>query len=189
MASYPKLLYNGAMKRLAILQLPLLAIALHVAACAGPPETPAERQTEMPPLAQRGEPEPPSPQEPLTIMEPGDRVFFDFDNTALSEWAIDTIDRQARRIKRRSPEDRLMIEGHTDDRGSREYNLDLGCRRARAMRDAFIERGIAAERLGIISYGEVRPAVLGANEPAWAQNRRAVLVVVDELWRSNCGER
>jgi peptidoglycan-associated lipoprotein len=57
------------------------------------------------------------------------------------------------------------------------------------MRDAFIERGIAAERLGIISYGEVRPAVLGANEPAWAQNRRAVLVVVDELWRSNCGER
>jgi peptidoglycan-associated lipoprotein len=71
----------------------------------------------------------------------------------------------------------LTIEGHCDERGTREYNLALGERRANAVRDYLVALGISGNRLGTISYGKERPAVPGSNESAWAQNRRGVFVV------------
>ena len=70
-----------------------------------------------------------------------------------------------------------MIEGHTDDRGTREYNIGLGERRANAVRNYLITQGVDPSRIDTISYGKERPAVVGANEDAWAQNRRAVTVI------------
>ena len=78
-----------------------------------------------------------------------------------------------------NPDTNVIVEGHTDDRGTREYNLALGERRAVAVKNYLISRGVDAERIKTISYGKERPAVVGANEAAWAQNRRAVTVVKD----------
>ena len=75
------------------------------------------------------------------------------------------------------PNDQLVVEGHADERGTREYNLALGERRANAVKDFLVAQGIQASRLKTISYGKERPAVLGSNEAAWAQNRRGVGVV------------
>ena len=72
---------------------------------------------------------------------------------------------------------RVTIEGHADERGTREYNLALGDRRANAARDYLESRGVAPARMQVISWGKERPAVPGSNEDAWAQNRRAVTVV------------
>jgi peptidoglycan-associated lipoprotein len=70
-----------------------------------------------------------------------------------------------------------MVEGHADERGTREYNLALGQRRANAARDVLVAGGVASSRITTISYGKDRPAALGSDESAWAQNRRAVTVV------------
>ena len=78
----------------------------------------------------------------------------------------------------RNPQVRVTIEGHTDERGTREYNLALGERRANAAKNFLGAQGVGADRLTIISYGKERPAVDGSNEEAWARNRRAVTVVV-----------
>jgi peptidoglycan-associated lipoprotein len=75
------------------------------------------------------------------------------------------------------PNDQLVIEGHCDERGTREYNLALGERRANAVKDFLVSQGVQVARLKTISYGKERPAVLGSNETAWAQNRRGVGVV------------
>ncbi len=130
--------------------------------------------------------EPPPPP----VHFPEDRIFFDFDRAVLREDAIATIEIQSDWLTR-YPDYSTMIEGHADERGTREYNLGLGCRRAVAMREALIVRGIAPDRLGTISYGKERPAVLGSNEDAWAQNRRAVMVVMSPRATPahNCGER
>ena len=75
------------------------------------------------------------------------------------------------------PANRAVVEGHTDERGTREYNLALGERRADAARDYLVSLGIDPNRIKIVSFGKERPAVPGSNENAWAQNRRAVLVL------------
>ena len=106
----------------------------------------------------------------------GDRVFFDFDSAALRADARATIERQAAWLNQYAQVS-VAIEGHADERGTREYNLALGERRANAVRDYLISLGINAGRLQTISYGKERPAVPGSNEAAWAQNRRGVLVV------------
>jgi peptidoglycan-associated lipoprotein len=74
----------------------------------------------------------------------------------------------------------ITIEGHTDERGTREYNLALGLKRAEAMKRSLIALGISQARIKVISYGKDRPAVIGSNEQAWAQNRRAVAVIDEE---------
>ncbi|MGE0725160.1 MAG: peptidoglycan-associated lipoprotein Pal [Alphaproteobacteria bacterium] len=106
----------------------------------------------------------------------GDRVFFDTDRSDLSPEARETVGRQAEWL-RRFPNVRVTIEGHADERGTREYNLALGERRAVAVRNYLVALGIPANRVSTLSYGKERPAVVGSNDSAWAQNRRGVTVV------------
>lgn len=104
----------------------------------------------------------------------GDRVFFDYDKSDLSVDARATLGRQADWLKKYHVS--LVVEGHTDERGTREYNLALGERRANAVKNFLVAQGVPAASLSTISYGKERPAVLGDNEAAWAQNRRGVSV-------------
>ena len=106
----------------------------------------------------------------------GDRVFFELDKSDLSQEARQTLDRQAAWLKR-YPQVRVTIEGHCDERGTREYNMALGARRANSARAYLAALGIDGGRLQTISYGAERPAVLGTGEAVWQQNRRAVTVV------------
>ena len=110
------------------------------------------------------------------VVNVGDRVFFDFDNSDLTTEAEGTVERLAAWMKE-YPATSVTIEGHADERGTREYNLALGARRANAVKDYMVVLGIDPNRIETVSYGEERPAVLGSNEKAWAQNRRAVFVV------------
>jgi peptidoglycan-associated lipoprotein len=106
----------------------------------------------------------------------GDRIFFDFDMSDISAASIDTLNKQAAWLKV-FPKVMLTLEGHADERGTREYNLALAERRANSMKEFLVSKGISANRLDTISYGKERPAVLGSNDEAWAQNRRAVGVI------------
>jgi peptidoglycan-associated lipoprotein len=106
----------------------------------------------------------------------GDRVFFATDSSSLSAAGEQTLDRQVAWLKT-NPQIKLVIEGNTDERGTREYNLALGARRAQTVKNYMVDRGIAADRIRTISYGKERPVALGSNPAAWAQNRRAVSVI------------
>lgn len=143
------------------------AIAL-LAACESTPDTSAANTG-------AGAGPRPGSQEDL-VASAGDRVFFDFDSSALRGDARGTLDRQGQWMATNGAV-RVTIEGHADERGTREYNLALGQRRANATRDYLLARGVAGARMSTISYGKDRPAVVGSNESAWAQNRRAVTVV------------
>ena len=103
----------------------------------------------------------------------GSTVYFDYDQSSLTSEAQATLDRQAAFLKA-SPSFRLVIEGHCDERGTREYNLALGDRRASAVRDYLVAKGINASRLSTISYGKERPSVGGSNDTSYALNRRSV---------------
>src|ERR1700720_67118 len=106
----------------------------------------------------------------------GDRVFFAFDRSDITPEAQQTLARQADWL-RRYPNVTVTIEGHCDERGTREYNLALGERRAQAAKNVLVASGIPASRISTISYGKERPAVVGSSEESYAQNRRAVTVV------------
>jgi peptidoglycan-associated lipoprotein len=106
----------------------------------------------------------------------GDRVFFAFDRADITPEARETLTRQADWL-RRYPNVTVTIEGHCDERGTREYNLALGERRAQAAKNVLVASGIPASRISTISYGKERPAVVGSTEEAYAQNRRAVTTV------------
>ena len=106
----------------------------------------------------------------------GDRVFFDFDKYDLKPEGRDQLVKWVAFLKQ-YPSDTLTVEGHCDERGTREYNLALGERRANSVKDFLAAQGVAVSRLKVISYGKERPAVLGSDEAAWAQNRRSVGVV------------
>ncbi len=99
-------------------------------------------------------------------------IYFAFDSFLLSEQARNTLKTNAQWLKS-NPEVRITIEGHADERGSDEYNLALGDKRARMVKKYLVDLGIAPERLNTISYGEERPAVVGNDESAWSKNRRA----------------
>ena len=107
---------------------------------------------------------------------PSDRVFFDTDSYSLDAQSRTTLDAQAAWLTRNAAV-RVTIEGHADERGTREYNLALGDRRANSARDYLQSRGVSAARMQTISWGKERPAVDGHDETAWSQNRRAVTVV------------
>lgn len=117
----------------------------------------------------------PGTQEDL-VQNVGDRVFFNYDSAILTPEARRTLERQAEWL-RLFPEHDIMIEGHCDERGTREYNLALGERRAVAARDYLIAFGIDSSRVKTTSYGKERPYGLGHNEESWELNRRAVTVV------------
>ena len=117
----------------------------------------------------------PGSQEDL-VVNVGDRVFFDFDQYSVRQDQRAVLDRQAAWLKK-YPEVTVTVEGHADERGTREYNIALGNRRATAAKNYLVALGINPNRVQTISYGKERPAVAGSNEQAWSQNRRAVTVV------------
>jgi len=103
----------------------------------------------------------------------GDRVFFGFNKSDISSKAKETLHKQAKWLKNHSAV-KATIAGHCDEKGTREYNLALGERRATAVQNFLLNQGIEANRLETISYGKEKPAVVGNDEAAWSQNRRAV---------------
>jgi peptidoglycan-associated lipoprotein len=105
-----------------------------------------------------------------------DRVFFDTDQYSLSDQARSTLEAQAEYL-RQYPSVTVTIEGHADERGTREYNLALGDRRANSVKNYLESRGISAGRMTTISWGKERPEVEGSSESAWSQNRRAVTIL------------
>ena len=133
-----------------------------------PPVTQVETKPEAPSIVPGG-------QEDL-VLNVGDRVFFDFDKSDLTSEAQDTVEKVVAWMKT-YPDVTLTLEGHCDERGTREYNLALGERRANSVRSYMEALGIDSSRLSTISFGKERPAVLGSNEASWAQNRRSVFVV------------
>ena len=106
----------------------------------------------------------------------GDRVLFDYDSAELDSSAKILLDAQSRFLRVNSDLN-FIIEGHCDERGTREYNLALGEKRAQAVKNYLISLGISSDRVSTISYGKERPAVVGSNDGAWAQNRRSVTIV------------
>ncbi len=110
------------------------------------------------------------------IVNVGDRVFFGFDKSSLTADSRATLEKQAAWMKK-YPSVGVSLEGHADERGTREYNLALGDRRANSAKDYLVALGISPNRVKTISYGKERPVALGHEESSWSQNRRAVMVV------------
>lgn len=106
----------------------------------------------------------------------GDRVLFGYDSAKLDESSKILIDAQSRFL-RVNNDLNFVIEGHADERGTREYNLALGEQRATAVRDYLVIQGIDPDRIKVISYGKEKPAVVGSNSMAWSKNRRAVTII------------
>jgi peptidoglycan-associated lipoprotein len=106
----------------------------------------------------------------------GDRVFFDYDSSTLDQADRDILSRQAAWLSQ-YPNVVLTIEGHCDERGTREYNLALGARRAAAVREHLVSLGVSAARVETISYGKERPACVESAENCWRQNRRGVATI------------
>lgn len=121
-----------------------------------------------------GVPSPGSPQEFQVSV--GDRVFFETDSSVLTPQSQATLGRQIQWLMQYSQYS-FTIEGHADERGTREYNLALGARRANAVRDYMIAQGIQAARMHTISYGKERPVAVCDDISCWSQNRRAVTVL------------
>lgn len=173
------------MKSTAI-KIAMVAVLLGAGACA---KKKAEELPPPPPAA--AAPAPPIDETPAPVTStvvPGsvedfiqqagsDRVFFEFDSYQLDGTAQATLNGQAGWLAK-YPNVRLTVEGHADERGTREYNLALGERRANSVKNYLAGQGVSAERINVISYGKERPAVEGSDEAAWAQNRRAVTVLI-----------
>jgi peptidoglycan-associated lipoprotein len=110
------------------------------------------------------------------VVNVGDRVFFETDQTDLNPTAVATLDKQAQWLNR-YPNYTFIIEGHADERGTREYNFSLSARRAQNVHDYLVSRGINASRFRVVSYGKERPVAVCNDIPCWSQNRRAVTVL------------
>lgn len=110
------------------------------------------------------------------VVNVGDRVFFEVDSTSLTPQAAATLDRQAAWLAR-YPRYTFVVEGHADERGTREYNYSLGARRGQSVRDYLVSRGVAASRMRTISYGKERPVAVCNDISCWSQNRRSVIVL------------
>ncbi|MEQ8747991.1 peptidoglycan-associated lipoprotein Pal [Pyruvatibacter sp.] len=147
--------------------------ALLLAACSSDPEQPVVQTTTQPTAAPSG-PTPGTQQD--LVVNVGDRVFFDTDQSSLRADARATLQRQAAWMNQ-YPDVRVNLEGHADERGTREYNLALGARRANSAKDYLVSLGVAPSRIQTISFGKERPVALCSDESCWAQNRRAVTIV------------
>ena len=115
----------------------------------------------------------PGSQEDL-VVNVGDRVFFDYDSSELDSDAQELLQDQVAWLKQHSDVS-VIVEGHCDERGTREYNLALGQRRAESVANYLISNGVKRNRLSVKSYGEERPLALGSNDSAWSKNRRVEL--------------
>ena len=143
----------------------LLAAALTISACAQNAEN-----------AQGSAAATPGSQQDF-VVNVGDRVFFETDSSELTPQSRATLDKQAQWLNNYTQYSQFTVEGHADERGTREYNIALGARRAQAVRDYLISRGVAANRMRTISYGKERPVALCDDISCWSQNRRAVTVL------------
>ena len=110
------------------------------------------------------------------VVNVGDRVFFETDSSELTEQARATLDKQAQWLSNYNRYS-FTVEGHADERGTREYNIALGARRAQTVREYLVSRGIAGSRMRTISYGKERPVAVCNDISCWSQNRRAVTVL------------
>ena len=110
------------------------------------------------------------------IVNVGDRVFFDYDSSELDADAQELLQDQVAWLKQHSNVS-VIIEGHCDERGTREYNLALGEKRAQSVKNYMTSMGISSSQISTISFGKERPAVVGSNDGAWSQNRRSVTTV------------
>ncbi|MGH6727085.1 MAG: peptidoglycan-associated lipoprotein Pal [Pseudolabrys sp.] len=146
----------------------VLAAALAISACASKPEENVQANA-------AGMAAPGSQQD--FVVNVGDRVFFETDSTELSAQSRATLDKQAQWLNTYSNYGQFTVEGHADERGTREYNLALGSRRAQTVRDYLTSRGVAANRIHTISDGKERPVALCDDISCWSQNRRAVTVL------------
>jgi peptidoglycan-associated lipoprotein len=144
----------------------VLAAALAMSACANQQNAQGEAGAAATPGSQQD-----------FVVNVGDRVFFQTDSTDLTPQSRATLDKQAQWLNTYSQYSQFTVEGHADERGTREYNLALGARRAQAVRDYLISRGVAANRMRTISYGKERPVALCDDISCWSQNRRAVTVL------------
>ena len=145
----------------------VLAAALAISACANNPADNAQGA---------GAAATPGSQQDF-VVNVGDRVFFETDSSELTPTSRATLDKQAQWLTTYSQYSQFTIEGHADERGTREYNIALGARRAQAVRDYLVSRGIAANRMHTISYGKERPVAVCDDISCWSQNRRAVTVL------------
>jgi peptidoglycan-associated lipoprotein len=164
----------------------MTAIALTLSAC-GRREPPAEvlPPVEAPPATDPNSTDPnslevvelPALQADLVAKAGSDTIYFGTDEFSLDESSRATLTAQAQWLIA-NPSVRASIEGHADERGTREYNQALGERRANAARDFLASQGVPANRLVVTSWGKERPVATGSNEEAWAQNRRTVTVII-----------
>jgi len=145
----------------------VLAAALAISACA--------KNAEDAQANAAGQATPGSQQD--FVVNVGDRVFFETDSSELTTQARATLDKQAQWLTNYSQYSQFTVEGHADERGTREYNIALGARRAQAVRDYLVSRGIQAQRMRTISYGKERPVAVCNDISCWSQNRRAVTVL------------
>ena len=145
----------------------IIIAALSIGACARNP-------ADNPALANASAAVPGSQQD--FVVNVGDRVFFESDQTDLTPQAIATLEKQAQWLQT-YPRYTFTIEGHADERGTREYNIALGARRAQSVRTFLASRGIDASRMRTISYGKERPVAVCNDISCWSQNRRAVTVL------------
>jgi len=164
------------MKNFAVgLRLAAIGFAIVVAGCA---TKPAPTPPPPPPAAAPAPVAPsivPGSAEDLRV-NVGDTVHFDYDKYAVLDADKATLQRQAAWLGK-YPNVKVTVEGHADERGTREYNIALGARRAQTVRDYLISRGVAANRMHTISYGKERPVALCDDISCWSQNRRAVTVL------------
>lgn len=170
-----------------VFKLTLLGVAaVSIAACtprrpvetATPPADPNPEYTGTPTGPVSGTPTAPVPgTEQDFVVNVGDRVYFDLDSYRIQPSAFARLDAQAQWLLR-YPAVNVRIEGNADERGTREYNLALGARRAEAVRTYLVERGVPAGRIDTISFGKERPIIAGSNESSWAQNRNGHTAIV-----------
>jgi peptidoglycan-associated lipoprotein len=148
---------------------------LMLAACSSAPEQPAGGPSGPGGPGISGSRFGPGSQQDLAATA-GDRVFFDYDRAEISSEGQQILQRQAEWLKRYANVG-VTIEGHCDERGTREYNLALGERRAQAVKNVLVALGIPASRISTISYGKERPEIPHSDEQSYAQNRRGVTTV------------
>jgi peptidoglycan-associated lipoprotein len=145
----------------------LLIAAFAVAGCAKNPNDPNQ-------VAQANAAPPGSQQD--FVVNVGDRVFFETDSAQLTPQAVATLEKQAQWLQTYN-QYAFTIEGHADERGTREYNIALSARRAQAVRDYLASRGIQPQRMRTLAYGKERPVAVCNDISCWSQNRRAVTVL------------
>ncbi len=159
-------------------------VVLTLAACASHPKPTPPAEPSAPPPAPEAPPPPSAPPPPMAeqptgpipgstqdfVINAGDRIYFGYDQYSVSTDGAAILDKQSEWL-RRYPQVRVRIEGNCDERGTREYNFALGARRANAVRDYLVGRGVQGGRIETVSYGKERPVDPGTGDDAYAHNR------------------